>query len=63
MMTLEPNQSTTRPLDLSHLYELKPGIEYTVRIRRAVGLPVKDAYGNVLPDREVRASMAIAGRK
>lgn len=61
-MTLEPNQSASEPLFLSSLFELKPGIEYTIRIRRAVGLPLKDAYGNVLPDRELRASMVIPAR-
>lgn len=62
-MTLEPNQSATEPLYLAQLFELKPGVEYTIRIRRAVGLPPKDAYGNVLPDREVRDSMVISSGK
>ena len=59
LVQLVPLQETTREVDLSNFFEIRPGQAYKVTIRRSQGIPKIDAAGKPLKDAELSCSFDV----
>lgn len=59
VVNLEPSQEFAARLNLTTIFQIKPGESYTVKVRRLEGLPPVDAMGRPLP--ELSATIVIKG--
>lgn len=59
VVDLQPSQEFTARLNLTNIFQIKSGEDYTVKVRRLDGLPPVDATGR--PASELSATIVIKG--
>lgn len=59
LVQLVPLQETTREVDLSNFFEIRPGQAYKVTFRRSRGIPKTDADGKPLKEAELSCSFDV----
>jgi len=61
-MTLRPGEQFTDTIDVARLFQIRPGVPYTIRVRRSAGLPTYDRSGRKI-EQELSRTLVITGHE